>query len=95
MDSANNLIKYKEQLAKLEKQFPKRKVSYTGFTIDVSLGGNKKPDFDRVNIGGVAAPEGAAQQFLDLMFANIEANIVYWEGAVMRDMNKLTEALDF
>jgi hypothetical protein len=50
IESAKQLKKYKEILKKLEKDFPKQRVGYTGFTIDVSYGGNKEADLKRVII---------------------------------------------
>lgn len=95
MNSANNLIKYKKILKQLNKTFPKGQTNWMGFTIDVSYGGNKTPDIERLSLGGVASEKELGDQFLKLLLRSTKNNIVFWEKAVQKDIKDLQRALNY
>ena len=94
INSSQQLIKYKKALKDLNKLFPKDETSYCGFTIDVSLGGNKKIDFNRLSVGGVSSDKNVGDDFLKLMKQSIEDNIKFWEANVKREIKEMQKALD-
>lgn len=92
IESAKQLKKYKEILKKLEKDFPKQRVGYTGFTIDVSYGGNKEADLKRVIISK-SVDDSSAQELLDIVVKSVRVQIDFWERAVLQDIKNLEKAL--
>ena len=93
VQSASQLTKYKKILKKLEKDFPKGKVGYSGFNIDVCYGGNEEPDIQRVNLGGVANDHKISQEFLDLLLQTTKDNIDFWQKFVLMDIKELEDSL--
>ena len=94
LNSSKNLTKYKQIKKKLEKCYPKGSAGYTGFTISVSMGGNKEPDFNRIELGGVACREGMSNEFLKLLIESVDNNIEFWEKCVERDIKELQQTLE-
>jgi len=92
IESANQLIKYKKLLKKLEKDFPKQRVEYTGFTIDVSYGGNKEADLKRIIISK-SLDDSSAQELLDIVVKSVRVQIDFWERVVLQDIKNLEKAL--
>ena len=91
--SAKQLLKYKQIKESLKKQFPKGKAGYTGFTIDVSYGGNKEVNLKRINLGGIASDLSVNQEFLDMLTKVVEDNISFWENTVKLDIQQLENSL--
>lgn len=94
VNSAEQLVKYKKILAKLQKDFPK-KSTYKSFTINVFYGGNKEVDIQRVTIGGASNDLSMGNDFYNLLVQSVQDNISFWEGCVKRDLKELEDALNF
>jgi len=93
MNSAEQLIRHKKIKEKLEKVFPKGKANYTGFTIDVSLGGNEDLDFERIVISYLAGGS-INQEFLEVLIKAVDSQIEFWKDAAEKDVEKLKKSLE-
>lgn len=96
VNSAEQLKKAKNQLAKLKKDFPKGFPKFQGFTIQLQYGGNKHVDIADICLGSISTKnENFHKEFYQSIISEIEGSIEFWEKAVQKDIEELIESLKF
>ncbi len=92
-DTAKQIREVKKKIAKLKNDFKRGVSPFFGFTIDISYGGNKHIDIERVCVGSVYNEENDSKKFYDFVLNSLENSLVFWEKTAKREIEELYDAL--
>ena len=92
-NTTKHIIEIKEKISKLEKDFKYGVSKYSGFTINVSYGGNSEIDIDRFQVGTIAHDDEDGKIFYDFILKSLKGSLKFWEDVAKREIEELYNAL--
>jgi hypothetical protein len=95
MNSTPTIIKdLKKKISKFERDFKRGVPPYQGFTIDISYGGNKENDIERVTIGSVYHVKEMGETFYNLVLDCMKQSLEQWKKTAQSEIQDLYKCLE-